>query len=94
MVFNRNLSSKAAKQIDELNAFPHVQEKLLLFWGEKEGREYLKELMFSYRGNNVVGQGFPLSATTVISRLYAMHDDEFPKFIPIESVWDPFSSRF
>lgn len=55
--------------------YPDIVERLELFWGEKEFKEYLKVLMLE-------GDGIEYTDTiaSVIFRLSILHDKEFPEY--------------
>jgi hypothetical protein len=73
--------------IAKLDKFPHIQAELDMFWGKKEGRDFLTSLTVSNRPNRA---GFPFEAVIAIDDLIDLHDLEYPKFKPLpESAWDP-----
>ncbi len=85
-----NLSSinqcKKTALIAQLDKFPHIQRKLYLYWGYKEGRDFLSSLTISDRPNR---RGFPFDVVIVINELTDLHDIEYPILKPRSKyVWD------
>jgi hypothetical protein len=79
------LSLLKAKLIDHLHDYPHVQERIIRFWGDKIGRNYLKELTIPER----IGRaGFTMEAIRAINELIELHDLEHPAYRPIMDPWD------
>lgn len=56
--------------------YPEVVDRLNLFWGTDDFKEYLKVLMLE-------GTGIEYTDTiaSVIFRLGVLHDEEFPEFV-------------
>lgn len=75
----------AKKLIARLEKFPHIKSKVEFQWGSKECRLYLHSLTVADRPNR---QGFPFEIVTTIYDLIQLHDEEFPKFIPNQGIWD------
>ena len=72
--------------IGKLDKFPHIQADLNMFWGKKEGRDYLTSLTVTTRPNRA---GFPFDAVMAIDELIDLHDLEYPNLKPLPgSVWE------
>lgn len=69
-----------------LSKFPHIVEKVALFWGFEEAPEYLQSLTFDDRCGR---QGFPADMLLVVHKLSQIHDEQYPKFAKKNSL--PFS---
>lgn len=72
--------------INKLDKFPHIQRKLWM-WGDRECRKYLESLAITDRPNR---KGFPFEITLVIQTLTELHDEQYPQFKPIESIWSSY----
>ena len=68
----------------KLDKYPHVQQRLTLYWGSFECRKYLQELLLPDRTDR---QGFPYSDIHTITALLELHDEAFPKFKPNTPHW-------
>lgn len=73
--------------INKLKAYPHIVTKLTLWWGTKECRDYLVGLTTSDR---IGRKGFPFETALVIQELIELHDKEYPKHTPSQTIWDDY----
>jgi len=75
----------------QLDAFPHIQQRLAILWGTRECRHYIHNLIVGEREDGLyrTSKGFPLHIALVLTELLGDHDLAFPQFIPTGSVWDP-----
>lgn len=80
---------------EAMSKFPHIVEKLELYWGFPECAEYLHSLMLDRPSTNAVivnrknekissdrrknRQGFPASTWFAINNLIKLHDELFPQ---------------
>lgn len=68
----------------ELLQFPHIQERLKLFWAHKEFKEYISSLFLNTRtlpdGQVVERQGFPMPVFKALHKLDDLHDSLFPQY--------------
>jgi len=82
----KNQDEEVMALIERLEKFPHIQHKLRLYWGYKEGRDLLTSLTVTDRPDR---QGFPFDAVMAIDALIDLHDSYYPKFKPLSgSVWE------
>jgi hypothetical protein len=70
--------------LDKIKLFPHVAQRVDLYWGTDRCRQYLQDLLLADREGR---QGFPFNVVLVVQDLIELHDQQFPKFAPRSSVW-------
>lgn len=59
--------------------FPHIAEKIWLFWGEPECMSYLDELLnYSHSKDRPSRQGFPFQAIVELNIVMEEHQRQFP----------------
>lgn len=68
-----------------LNKYKHIQDRVKLYWGSKELRPYLQELMSPTR---VGRKGFPVNDLQTIQSLLSLHDELYPQLAPRFDPWD------
>lgn len=82
---------EAMTVLSALGKFPRLYQRIELIWGTDVCRDYLHELI---AGDNSRGrpmseiQCFPMEVLTALIELLALHDDEYPQFRPIKTVFD------
>jgi hypothetical protein len=81
------------KETDEFKlineSFPHVGERIEVFWGSREFVEYTDRLFFDTRDG--IRKGFPPYILSAISKLRNTHDRRFPEFVKVEESKPPFT---
>ena len=63
-------------------AFPRIGKALELFWGNKEFRPYMDNLLSGTRNSR---QGFPSDVLFALIAIQQLHDAEFPELITGET---------
>lgn len=66
--------------IESINLkFPHIANKIKLFWGDRAFKNYMSSLLLDSRGGR---QGFPERVMKAILYLQSVHNSRFPEFDP------------
>jgi hypothetical protein len=73
------------KLLQLLHRYKHIQTRVELYWGSKDLRPYLSELLSP---NRIGRKGFPLNDLQVIQELMELHDSEYPALAPKFDPWD------
>ena len=72
------------KLLQQLGHYKHIQFRVELYWGTREFRPYIQELLTPKRSNR---KGFPLCDLQTILDLLELHDETFPQFKPKFDPW-------
>jgi len=59
--------------------FPHIGNRLKLYWGHREFVSYMRNLMHDTR--NDTRKGFPLDVLLALQSLSDEHDEEHPNLV-------------
>ena len=59
-------------------AFPHIGERLRVYWGQQEFVSYMRELLHNTRGDT--RKGFPIEVLVALQSLSDEHDNAYPHF--------------
>jgi len=65
--------------------YPHLERKLTVWWGTKECREYLRDILI---GDKYGDLKFEFETVLTLQELTYQHDIDFPQFAPPATVWD------
>lgn len=70
--------------LQQLGSYKHIQFRVELYWGTRELRPYIQELLTPARSGR---RGFPLCDLQTIQDLLELHDERFPQFKPKFDPW-------
>lgn len=71
------MNTDAVGLLEQLNNFPHIVDKMRLYWGAPECLTYIDSLLLA---DKIGRQGFPMSAFMAVHKLRELHCDTFPLF--------------